>query len=87
MRKAEAAELRARKNDAIKLVLAGARLRDVAGAMGIPMALRHIKPGVAHLAAEILCHHPELLARDAEHGVGLAHLATHRALGVQQRER
>ena len=61
MRKAEAAELRARKNDAIKLVLAGARLRDVAGAMGIPMALRHIKPGVAHLAAEILCHHPELL--------------------------
>ena len=58
---AEAAELRLRKNEAIKLVVAGARLRDVAGAMGIPMALRRIKPGVAHLASEISWYHPELL--------------------------
>ena len=58
---AEATELRLRKSVAIKLVVAGARLRDVAGAMGIPMALRHIRPGVAHLATEVLCHHPELL--------------------------
>jgi hypothetical protein len=57
----EAAELRLRENEAIKLVVAGARLRDVAGAMGIPMALRHIRPGVAHLATEVLCRHPELL--------------------------
>ena len=55
------AELRLRKNEAIKLVVAGARLRDVAGAMGIPMALRHIRPGVAHLATKVLCRHPELL--------------------------
>jgi hypothetical protein len=61
IREAGAAELRLRKNEAIKLVVAGARLRDVARAMGIPMALRHIKPGVAHLATEILCRHPELL--------------------------
>jgi hypothetical protein len=58
---AGAPELRLRKNDAIKLVVAGARLRQVAGAMGIPMVLRYIKPGVAHLATEILCRHPELL--------------------------
>jgi hypothetical protein len=58
---AEAAELRLRENEAIKRVVAGARLRDVAGAMGIPMALRHIKPGVAHLATEVHCRHPELL--------------------------
>jgi hypothetical protein len=58
---AAAAELRFRKNEAIKLVVAGARLRDVAGVMGIPMALRRIRPGVAHLATEVLCRHPELL--------------------------
>ena len=58
---AEAAELRLRKNEAIKLVVAGARLRDVAGAMGIPMALRDIKPGVAHLATGVFCRHPEIL--------------------------
>jgi hypothetical protein len=57
----DAAELRARKNQAIKLLLAGARLREVAVATGIPMALRHIRPGVAHLASEIFWYHPELL--------------------------
>jgi hypothetical protein len=56
-----AAELRLRRNEAINFVVRGARLRDVAGAMGIPMALRHIEPGVAHLATEVLCRHPELL--------------------------
>jgi hypothetical protein len=57
----DAAELRVRKNQAIKLLLAGARLREVAGAMGIPMALRHIRPAVAHLASEIFWSHPRLL--------------------------
>jgi len=57
----DAAALRVRQNQAIKLVVAGARLRDVAGAMGIPMALRRIKPGVAHLASEIFWYHPGLL--------------------------
>ena len=51
-----------RKNEAISLVARGARLRDVAGAMGIPMALRHIRPGVAHLATDVFCQHPELLS-------------------------
>ena len=45
---AEAAELSSRKSEAVHLVDRGARLRDVAGVMNIPMALRHIKPGVAH---------------------------------------
>ena len=51
----------ARKNCATDLVDRGARLRDVAAAMDIPMALRHIRPGAAHLATEVLCRHPELL--------------------------
>jgi hypothetical protein len=29
--------------------------------MNIPMALRHIKPGVAHLATDVFCQHPEIL--------------------------
>ncbi len=59
--KAEQIELRLRKNEAIHLVERGARLRDVAGVMDVPMALRHIKPGVAHFASGVLCEHPELL--------------------------
>jgi hypothetical protein len=59
---AEAAELRSRKSEAVHLVDRGARLRDVAGVMNIPMALRHIKPGVAHFAREVFCQHPDLLA-------------------------
>jgi PcfJ-like protein len=59
---AEAAELSQRKSDAIHLVDRGARLRDVAGVMNIPMALRRIKPGVAHWTRDVLCRHPESLA-------------------------
>jgi PcfJ-like protein len=50
-----------RKEFAARLVERGARLRDVADVMNIPMALRHIKPGAAHLAGDLLCRHPELL--------------------------
>ena len=57
----ELADLAERRSHAADLVDRGARLRDVAGVMGMPMALRHIKPGVAHLATEIFCQHPELL--------------------------
>ena len=57
----EWADMSARRNSAADLVERGARLRDVAAAMGVPMALRHIRPGAAHLASEVLCRHPELL--------------------------
>ena len=50
-----------RKSYAAQLVDCGARLRDVAAVMEIPMALRHIKPGVAHLASNVFCRHPDLL--------------------------
>jgi hypothetical protein len=50
-----------RHDEAARLVDRGARLRDVAGAMNVPMALRHIKPGVAHLATEMFLERPELL--------------------------
>jgi hypothetical protein len=42
-------------------LLARLRLRDVAAVMKIPMTLRHIKPGVAHLATGVFCRHPEFL--------------------------
>jgi hypothetical protein len=54
-------DIDARQEAAANLVERGARLRDVAAAIGIPMALRHIKPGAAHLAPNILIHHPQLL--------------------------
>jgi hypothetical protein len=41
------------KNEARRLVDRGARLREVAAAMGIPMALRCIKPGVAYLVRHL----------------------------------
>ena len=50
-----------RKKLAADLVERGARLRDVAAAMSIPMALRCIKPGAAHLFFGVFCQHPELL--------------------------
>jgi hypothetical protein len=59
---AEAAELSSRKSEAVHLVDRGARLRDVAGVMNIPMALRRVKPGVAQFANEVFCQHPDLLA-------------------------
>src|SRR5262249_47875185 len=41
-------ELNARKREAATLVERGAKLRDIAGLLGTPMALRHLKPGAAH---------------------------------------
>jgi hypothetical protein len=49
-----------RRSYAAHLVDRGARLRDVAGAMGIPMALRCVKPGAVHLVREF-CERPELI--------------------------
>jgi hypothetical protein len=57
----QAAELANRRSVAANLVDCGARLRDIAAVMNIPMALRHIKPGVAHLATNVFLRHPELL--------------------------
>jgi PcfJ-like protein len=56
------ADLPERKLRAAHLVDRGARLRDVAAIMNIPVALRHIKPGVAHIASKFLCQNPSLLA-------------------------
>jgi hypothetical protein len=50
-----------RRKKARDLIERGARLRDVAGALGLPLALRHVKPGVAHLASDTFVQHPELL--------------------------
>jgi PcfJ-like protein len=49
------------KATAANLVERGALLRDVAAALGIPLVLRRIKPGAAHLAFGTLCQHPEWL--------------------------
>ena len=57
----ERTDMAARRSAAADLVDRGARLRDVAGVMDVPMALRHIKPGVAHLTSRILCEQPDLL--------------------------
>ena len=54
-------DLADRKDLAAHLVERGARLQDVAAVMNIPMALRRIKPGVAHLATDVFSQHPELL--------------------------
>jgi PcfJ-like protein len=50
-----------RRSYVAHLVDCGARLGDVAAAMNIPMALRHIMPGVAHLATTVFCQHPDFL--------------------------
>jgi hypothetical protein len=50
-----------RAEQAAELVERGARLREVAAVMGIPMALRRIKPGAAHWATDTLFQHPQLL--------------------------
>jgi hypothetical protein len=57
----ESTGLAERKRLAAHLVDRGARLRDVAAIMNIPMGLRRIKPGVAHLATDVFCQHPEVL--------------------------
>jgi hypothetical protein len=54
------AETRAR-GVATQLIESGARLRDVAAALDIPTAFRHVKPRVAHLVNPRLIQHPELL--------------------------
>jgi hypothetical protein len=59
---AKRVDLAARKSTAAHLVDRGVRLRDVAAVMNIPMTLRHVKPGVAHLASSTLCWHPEFLS-------------------------
>ena len=57
----EKTNIAVRKKAAANLVERGARLRDVAAALDIPMALRCIKPGVAHLVSDAVCQHPDLL--------------------------
>src|SRR5262249_23572140 len=66
------------------LVERGARLRDLAAVMGVPMALRRVKPGAAHLVGDwhnpewVLSYMPDslprmrlwLLAVNTAHGVG-----------------
>jgi hypothetical protein len=51
-----------RQSLAAKLVERGARLRDVADVMNIPMALRQIKPGATVFATDVVCQRPELIA-------------------------
>jgi hypothetical protein len=46
-----------RVQEATNLIERGARLRDVAAVMQIPMALRRVKSGAAHLV--VSCHNPE----------------------------
>jgi hypothetical protein len=58
---AQRIEIADRKSTAAHLVDRGARLREVAAVMNIPMMLRHIKPGMAHLATDVFCQHPEFL--------------------------
>jgi hypothetical protein len=49
------------RKSAAHLVDRGARLRDVAAVMNIPMPLQYIKPGVAHWVTHVVCRHPEFL--------------------------
>jgi hypothetical protein len=53
----EVSQCRKRVQEATDLVERGARLREVAAVMRIPMALRCVKPGAAHLVLD--CHTPE----------------------------
>jgi PcfJ-like protein len=54
---AEVCQYAGRVQEATDLIERGARLRDVAAVMQIPMALRPVKPGAAHLA--VACHNGE----------------------------
>ena len=54
-------DLRETAATAAQLVKRGARLRDVAATLGIPMALRRVKPGVAHLVSAFLIENPDTL--------------------------
>jgi hypothetical protein len=53
-------DVRAKEKAASDLVERGARLREVAAVMQIPMALHRIKPGAAHLA--VACHNPWVIS-------------------------
>ena len=55
------ADRKARAATAVRLTKRGASLREVAAALEIPMALRRVKPGVAHLVTPFLVQHPDLL--------------------------
>jgi hypothetical protein len=55
-------EYEAARKSAADLVERGVRLRDVAALLDVPMPLRQIKPGVAHLAGDFICRNPKLLA-------------------------
>ena len=46
-----------RTREAVRLVEGGARLRDVAAAVDIPMTLRRVKPGAAHLVTKAFTRH------------------------------
>ena len=58
---AQRIEIADRKSTAAHLVDRGARLREVAAVMNIPMTLRYIKPGMARLVTDVFCRHPEFL--------------------------
>ena len=57
----EARQRAQQQEDAAKLVECGARLRDVAAALGIPLALWHIPPGAAHLVNSVVLRHADLI--------------------------
>jgi hypothetical protein len=59
--KAWEAHHRANAVAAAHLVEKGARLRDVAAALELPIVLRHVKPGVSHLVSPLLLDHPHLM--------------------------
>src|SRR5262249_29777541 len=50
-----------RRKEAAALVERGARLREVAAVMELPTALRHIKPGAAHLVNGLCFEQPDLV--------------------------
>ena len=78
------ADLAERKRLAGHLVDRGARLRDVAAVMNIPMALRCIKPGVAHLATDIFCRAPRTCELHALHNSRTTHLAARSGVCLRQ---
>ena len=54
---------RGQAKEAVDLIERGARLRDVAAVMGVPMALRNVEPGVAHLVSEAFDDQSQNLVR------------------------
>ena len=58
-----------KRQEAIDLVERGARLRDVAAVMQIPMALRRVKPGAAHMVLPVWVEDPDWRWHLQEHGM------------------